>query len=158
LENKIALYGNGGHSKVLQDCAATSGTSISIVFDDVDHPYNIDENPHDKIVIAIGNNEVRERIAGIVEHEFGILIHRSAQIAADVLIGDGTVVLANAVIQAGAEIGRHVIVNANCVIDHDAVIEDFVSIYPGAYVGGNARVGKGKTVGPNEVVERGMCV
>lgn len=40
------------------------------------------------------------------------------------------------------------------VVDHDVVIGDFVSIYPGAYIGGNATVTELKTIEPNQVVER----
>ena len=105
-------------------------------------------------MIAIGNNEIRKVIASKLKHKHAILIHPTAVIAHDIKIGEGTVVLANAVLQADAQIGCFTIVQSNTTIDHEVILEDFVMIYPGAYIGGQAKITVGKTILPNEVVER----
>lgn len=56
--------------------------------------------------------------------------------------------------QPNVKIGKHCIINAAVVIDHDVVIEDYVSIYPGAYIGGAAVITKLKTIAPNQTIER----
>lgn len=155
MKKTILIYGSGGHGRVIADAVERrSARSRVFFFDDATQPYDAKFKRNRKLVIGIGNNEVRKKVSATISHTFGIVIHPSAQIAADVIIGEGTVVLANAVIQSGAVIGKHCIINANVVVDHDVIIEDFVSIYPGTYIGGNAKVTELQTVNPNEVVER----
>lgn len=149
----ILIYGSGGHGRVIADAAERrSARSRVFFFDDATQPYNAKFKRNRKLVIGIGDNELRKKVSQTISHSFGIVIHPSAQIAKDVEIGEGTVVLANAVIQTGAVIGKHCIINANVVIDHDAVVQDFVSIYPGAYIAGNATITELKTVEPNQVI------
>lgn len=148
------LYGGGGHSKVVQDAIESLGGKVETIFD-INNPYNPELYPKSHLIIAIGNNIVREKIAFEVRHQLGVVIHPSAIIAKNVIIGEGTVVLANSVIQSGAIIGKNCIINASTIIDHGAKIEDFCSIYPGAYIGGDARIIRGSTIDPNGVVLRG---
>lgn len=149
------IYGKGGHAHVIADAILkTNSKAIIEYFDDSDFPYNAEFNAAVPLIIGIGNNEVRQHISKTISHSFATIIHPSAQIANDVVIGEGTVVFANAVIQTGAVIGKHCIINANTTIDHDVTIEDFVSVYPGVYVGGGALISKGKTLDANQVVGR----
>lgn len=147
------LYGRGGHARVIADAIFLNGDQVVGYFDETnayDSGLFIDAD----IVIAIGNNEVRKRIANEVSHRFSSVIHPSAVIASNVVIGIGTVILANAVIQSNVRIGQHCIINSNVVVDHDATIEDLVSIYPGTYIGGESRITKSKVVKANSVIER----
>lgn len=151
----ILIYASGAYGRVIADAVERISARAKVFFfDDVTQPYNAKFKRNRKLVIGIGNNELRKKVSETISHAFGIVIHPSAQIANNVEIGEGTVVLANAVIQTGAVIDKHCIINANVVIDHGVIIGDFVSIYPGAYIGGNATVTELKTVGPNQVVER----
>lgn len=155
MKKTILIYGSGGHGRVIADAITCTDAKAKVFFfDDATQPYDVAFKPKRKLIIGIGNNEVRKRISETVSHSFDIVIHPSAQVAKDVILGEGTVVLANVVIQTGTVIGKHCIINANAVIDHDVIIEDFVSIYPGAYIGGNAKVTERKTVEPNQVIER----
>lgn len=159
MKKTILIYGSGGHGRVIADAVERrNARSRVFFFDDASQPYDPNFKRNRNLVIGIGNNEVRQKIAQTIAHGFAVVIHPSAQIGADVQIGEGTVVLANAVIQTGAVIGKHCIINANVVVDHDVVVEDFVSIYPGAYIGGNATVTELKMVESNQVVERGSVV
>lgn len=154
---EFVLYGNGGHGRVIKDAIEKLGGKV-VYFFDQDNPYNPSLFPDAKLIIAIGNSEFRERISLEVKHHIGIVIHPNAIIADDVSIDDGTVVLANAVIQSGAKIGKHCIINAAVVVDHDVIIEDFVSIYPNAYLGGESIITKHKTIDPNTTVKRNVII
>ncbi|MFV0194096.1 transferase [Empedobacter falsenii] len=151
------LYGFGGHGKVIKDAIEKNGNQVIHVFDQ-DHPYDPTIFPNAELIIAIGNNGIRKKIATEIAHPLGIVIHPSASIAQDVTIEKGTVVLANAVIQTGSSIGKNCIINANVTIDHDAVIEDEVSIYPGSYIGGEAKITQGKTIDPNTTIVRNSVI
>lgn len=150
---EFVLYGNGGHGRVIKDAIEKLGDKV-VYFFDQDNPYNPSLFPDAKLIIAIGNSEFRERISLEVKHRIGIIIHPNAIIANDVTIDEGTVVLANAVIQSGAKIGKHCIINAAVVVDHDVIIEDFVSIYPNSYIGGGSIITNHKTIEPNISITR----
>ena len=150
---KIMIYGKGGHGKVVEDTILQLDPTTTVeYFDDASNPYTTTYDPQATVVIAIGNNEVRQRIATEVKHAFDVVIHPTAYVSPLATIGEGTVVLANAVIQANAQVGKHCIINANVTIDHDAVIEDFVCTYPASYVAGFARVTALQTLKPGQVV------
>ena len=151
------LYGFGGHGRVIKDAIEKLGDKVVYIFDK-DHLYDSSIYPDAELIIAIGNNEIREKIATEIAHPLGIVIHPSASIAQDVTIEKGTVVLANALIQTGSSIGKNCIINANVTIDHDAVIEDEVSIYPGSYIGGEAKITQGKMIDPNTTIVRNSVI
>lgn len=155
--NDLVLYGNGGHAKVIKDLVQKQGREVSYCFD-LQHPYDEQVLEKARLLIAIGQNDLRKKIAKEVKHDFAILIHPTAVIAEDVEIGEGSVVLAHAVIQAGSKIGKHCIVNANVVIDHDVKVHDFVNIYPGAYVGGGCIITESTVIEPNQVVPRNTTI
>lgn len=160
------IYGAGGHARVLMEgLTSTYGDEIVVgFFNDGDGPtilsgvsvnrYRPDHHPQAKLLFGVGLPDIRKKLATKVSHQFGTFIHPSATVAKDVDIGEGTVVLAGAVIQTGAKIGKHVIINANVTIDHDAVAEDYVTTYPGVYVGANAIVSEGTLVNPNATIMR----
>jgi acetyltransferase EpsM len=75
------------------------------------------------------------------------LVHRVAWVSPAATLGEGTVVLAGAIVNAGARVGRHVIVNSRAVIEHDVRIGDFAHIAPGAVIGGGATVGDDAFIG-----------
>src|SRR5690606_25296975 len=120
------IYGNGGHSKVIRDIIEITGGEIVAVYDE-NHPYNPEAFPNAEAVIAIGNNDIRQKIAQEITHTFATLIHPKAVVASHALIGEGSVILANAVVQEQATIGQHCIIQPNVTIDHDAQIGDFRS-------------------------------
>ena len=152
-KKEYILFGNGGHSRVLKDLIELLNGEVVHVFDN-DNPYKSDIFPNATLIIAIGNTKIREKITKEIKHKSGILIHPSAVVSKNVQIAEGTVILANSVIQTGSKIGRHIIVNACVVIDHDVIIEDFVNIYPNAYIGGEAKISDHITIEPNTVIPR----
>ena len=163
------IYGAGGHANVLADLGSINGATVPVMFSDDAQHHSEDGRvmicaydpllfPALPLVIGIGNNKVRELLASKVRHTFTRLIHPKAAVAADALIGEGTVILANAVIQANCRIGNHVIINAGAVIDHDAIISDFAHVAANAYIGGGAVIEKNVLVGQGAVVTRNTVV
>jgi acetyltransferase EpsM len=165
MKESIVIYGAGGHASVLTDLVHLNGGNVLTMFTDQEdtgltehHPaiqqYKTSLFPDALLVIGIGNNQVRERLSVSVAHKIASLFHADASIAPNVTIGEGTVVLARAVVQSNCKIGKHVIINAGAVIDHDAVIEDFVHVAANAYVGGGAKIGKGVSIGAGAIIMR----
>jgi acetyltransferase EpsM len=165
MKESIVIYGAGGHASVLTDLVRGNGGEVLTLFADQEDngltthhaaikPYNTSLYPEAPLVIGIGNNQVRERLSEKVAHKIGSLFHADASIAQDVIVGEGTVVLARAVVQSNCKIGKHVIINAGAVIDHDAAIGDFVHVAANAYVGGGAQIGKGVSIGAGAIIMR----
>lgn len=171
----ILLIGSSGHAKVIIDIVHCQGQHVLRgLLDDqraqgeatMDVPVlgRIDELPEIMArtgiqhgIIAVGDNGARisiaERIQKLAPHfRFVTAVHPKATVAGDVVIGPGTVIMAGATINPSVVVGAHCILNTNCSIDHDRVLEDFVSVAPGANLGGGGGVGIGSAVGMNASV------
>jgi acetyltransferase EpsM len=164
-DKRLIIYGAGGHANVVADAAVKSGWEITAFADD-NTPggqfingikvcrYEELKDEQAFIVIAIGNNKVRELLAKRVIHPAVNIIHPTAVISAGVTLGTGNVILANAVIQANTTIGDHCIVNALVCIDHDARMGDFAHVYPTSYIGPFACVQNLETITPGACVKQ----
>ena len=172
---KIILIGDGGHSKVIEDCILSNGDVVLAKLDDkydtrfmegsvVKGPISIlpDLFAMDvKICVAIGQNDVRKRIVDLLDipsEIYATIVHRSAIIGSNVELGFGTVVMPGVVVNAGAKIGEHVIVNSNSTVEHDCVVEDFVHISSGAVMTGGSFIGVGALLGASATVTVGKKV
>ncbi|MCK9240351.1 acetyltransferase [Desulfocurvus sp.] len=115
------------------------------------------------LLVAIGDNAVRARVAGRLAAlapglAFATAVHPAASIARGAAIGPGSVVMPGAVLGPDTRVGSHCIVNTGASLDHDGVLEDFASLGPGAALGGNVRVGTFAHVGLGASVIHGVSV
>jgi sugar O-acyltransferase (sialic acid O-acetyltransferase NeuD family) len=97
-------------------------------------------------IVAIGDNWVRSRIVHEVRDlvpgfRFVTAVHPSAQIGEDVLIGQGTAIMAGVVVNPGSRVGEFCILNTRASLDHDSVMEPYSSLGPAATTGGGVYVG-----------------
>lgn len=159
----MLIYGTSGHAKVIIDCCKALNIPLTGVFDDgskvqdpfYDHSVYRDykENLHrDLLVIGIGNNKTRKEIACKVKPLFTTIIHPTAIVHKDAIIGDGTVIFHGAIIQVDSVIGKHVIINTGASVDHDCQIDDFVHIAPNATLCGGISIGEGTLVGAGSTI------
>lgn len=169
--NRLIIVGAGGHGKVIADNALKNGyTDICFIDDNargtcMGFPIvgtsaeleTLDDGRTD-FVIGIGNNSVRKRIADKYCVNWVALIHPSAQIAVNVSIGEGTVIMAGVAVNACAVIGNHCIVNTGAIVEHDNVLEDYVHVSPGAKLGGTVRVGEQTHVGIGAAVKNNVDI
>jgi sugar O-acyltransferase (sialic acid O-acetyltransferase NeuD family) len=117
--------------------------------------------PHDAIVVAIGDNHLRQQVTLGLEaagERLATATHPWTSIAADVVIGAGAMISAGAVIAPGARIGRGVLVNTNASIDHETRVDEFAHVSAGATVGGNVTIGARTLVGLAAAVMSGCQV
>lgn len=166
---KIALIGASGHGKVVADIAKQNGYSEIVFLDDNENLSQCGGYPvigTSKLIpeldcdffVSIGNARIRQMIQDklkTLKKNVPSLIHPYAVIAEDVKIGDGTVVMAGAVVNPGAVIGNGCIINTGSSVDHDCRIGDYVHISVGAHIAGTVVihdrtwVGAGATVSNN---------
>ena len=84
--------------------------------------------------------------------EIATLIHRTAFVAADAVVGVGCQVLAQSSVCTHATLGRGVIVNTGASVDHDCTLSDGVHIGPGARLAGEVVVDEAAFVGVGAIV------
>jgi sugar O-acyltransferase (sialic acid O-acetyltransferase NeuD family) len=170
----MLLYGAGGHAKVVIDCVLSQEQEVEGIFDDrsdlvsvngfeVLGSYDKEYMPEEQIVISIGDNVTRKKIADRVTHTFGSAVHSSVIVSEYAKIGLGSVIFHNCVLQSGVKVGKHCIINTASSIDHDAMIEDYVHISPqvticdSVTVKEGTHIGAGATVIPNITIGK-WCV
>ena len=131
--------------------------------------------PDAYFVCAVGASKIRERIIERVKTynpciRFGTVIDPSVEMSNLVTIGEGTIICAHTIITVNIRIGSHVIINLDCTVGHDAILHDFVTLYPSVNVSGITEIGRcselgtgmqiiqGKTVGDYSIVGAGAVV
>jgi len=163
------IYGASGHAKVIIDIAKSIDISIDTIFDDNLHltevsGYPVIHNLSDELllrgtVLAIGDNRIRKMVAKKFEGKFqNGISHSSAVLAPTVIIGEGTVVMANASINAEVIIGNHCIINTGATVDHECQLGDYVHISPNSALAGDVIVGEGSHIGIGAVVLPGVKI
>ena len=170
----LVLMGAGGHGRVAADIARAMGWG-RISFLDAGWPGRQNNGPWPivgdfssalalradgaHLFCAIGNNAGRERVTG----EFDLwdapaLIHPSAIVSPDAVIGAGCFIAPGAIVNVLARIGTGVIVNTAASVDHDCTIDDFAHISPGARLAGTVAVGARSWVGIGAAVREGVSI
>lgn len=165
----MVLFGASGHCKSVIDIAESVNNSISVIFDDDPKTKDIFGIPvkkfnseidfeNEKWIISIGNNKIRKTLSAKLKVAFGALVHKTAYVSNRSSIGQGTVVMANTVINAAVKIGAHCIINSAAVIEHDCVLDNFVHISPNASLAGEVYVKEGSHIGIGACVLQGITI
>ena len=157
------IYGGGSHSRVVISILEKKDIQVAGIFDSENNikttsktpflgNYNAQVNLKCKLVVAIGDNYIREKISRIIKHPIGTIIDPDAIISEEVSIGEGSQIITSSTINVGTKIGKHCIINTNSSIDHDCKIYDFVHIAPGVTICGGVSVGKSTLVGAGTTI------
>jgi sugar O-acyltransferase (sialic acid O-acetyltransferase NeuD family) len=183
---KVFVVGASGHAKVIIDILERQGKhEIAFLIDDDPmlkgkdvYGYRVlgdrlellschSAYPGIRGIVAIGSNRVRKTVAcWLKEGGFELVsaIHPSAQLGRGVTIGDGSVVMACAVINSDTVIGTNVIINTGATVDHDCTIGNYAHIAPGVTLCGTVTIGDGSFIGagatviPNITIGRNVMV
>lgn len=160
------LFGASGHGKVIADIAIANHVKIKAFIDqDVTKKEcygipvlnDLPEN-NERLIISIGNNLTRKKIADKINNEIGTLIHPRSVISETAKIGSGTVIMGGVTINADSTIGKHCIINTNSSVDHECNLGNFVHISPNAALAGNVYVGEGTHIGIGAVIIQGIRI
>ncbi|HWK76485.1 NeuD/PglB/VioB family sugar acetyltransferase [Microbacterium sp.] len=174
LAREVIAAGVAGVTGILDDDPSLIGTSVSGVL--VLGPIESAAGRSEQLLVCIGPSGSRRDVVrrlreiGVDDERFAVFAARSARIGSTSDIGIGSILLDGAVLTADARLGRHVVVMPNCTITHDDVIDDFATLAAGvslggsvhireaAYLGMNASVHPGVTVGENTTIGMGSVV
>lgn len=173
----LVILGAGGHGRVVLDTAVAAGwplrgfidgtktigediNNLSVIGGDrlLDDPSFLAQH---LFVVAIGDQQARRRLSLGICAKGGQLArvrHPTCVISPSAFIGDGTVIIAGAIVNANARVGRFCILNTGCTVDHDSVLGDGVQISPGANLAGRVRCEDDVFVGTGAVIIPGISI
>lgn len=125
-------------------------------------------------VCAIGSAKVRkqaiQKASTFPNVRFATLIDPNVLMSNRVEVGEGSIICAGNIITVDVKLGRHCIVNLDCTVGHDAVLDDYVTVYPSVNISGITNIGEcaelgtgmqiiqGKTIGTEAIVGAGAVV
>ncbi len=165
----MLLYGASGHARVVKDCVTTSGGQVDAIFDDnqdiikldnvaVVGYYDPEHLPKEQLIVTVGDNLVRKKIVSKIKHAFGKGIHSAATVSSTATIGEGTVAMPGAIVNAGSSVGKHCILNSNSVIEHDCSLGDFIHLSSNVTLCGEVTIGEGTHIGAGSTVIPGKNI
>jgi sugar O-acyltransferase (sialic acid O-acetyltransferase NeuD family) len=111
-----------------------------------------------QLLITIGDNEIRKKVANSLIADFGIFISKEASICSDTVIGVGSQIIKGAILQPSVVVGDHTIINTKCSVDHDCVLGNFCHVAPGTTICGDVSVGNGTFIGAGATVIQGITI
>ena len=180
MSKSVFIISAGGHAKVLLECLIAMGKNIS-AFIETDATkigckiLNIDVISQDfflknyaaadvLLVNGLGSINVpllRKKVFLFFkerEYSFLNLIHPTAYVAKDIVLGEGSQVLAGSILQIGSAIQDNVIVNTGALIDHDCIIGHHSHIAPGATLSGGVSIDESCHIGCAATVVQGITI
>ena len=158
--------GEGNRIVGVLDRAILSGTAISgypVLGTEHDLRATAEQHGVGAFVVAIGDNTTRgtvleQLVAGCPDLSLCTIIHPTASVARDATVGDGSIVLAGAVVSNGCTVGRGVLLGTRSSIDHDCAIDDYASLAPGVTTGGTVHIGRATALGVGANVVHGITI
>ncbi|MBI4513599.1 MAG: NeuD/PglB/VioB family sugar acetyltransferase [Gemmatimonadetes bacterium] len=179
---RCVVLGGGGHARVVIDAIQASGEATTVAILDADRSrwgtelQGVPITGGDDQLAAVLASGVTHFVVGIGSvRDTGprrrlferasacgltalLVRHPSAVSSPWARMGGGSVLLANAVVNAGATVGENVIVNTGAIVEHDCLIGDHVHIATGARLASGVRVGMGAHVGAGAVVRQQIVI
>lgn len=179
-DKPLIIVGAGGHARVVLDAAIEAGYEVIGLVDEDDalhgteifgvpvigddnvvRNYGIDDV---RLIVGIGSTEntrMRQRAFKTFKalgYDFAVIKHPSAHISRNTELGEGVVVMAGAILQAGSRVSDNVIINTGAQLDHDADIGAHTHIAPGAVLSGNVSIGANTHIGCGATIIQGVII
>lgn len=174
-KHKVVLIGGGGHCKSVLDAANRMNVFDEIVITDpkmekgdtileckvVGTDYELEKlrsRGFDCAFITVGSvgtSLLRKQLADkliALKFSFPIIVDPSATVSKSAIIGSGTFIGKNVVVNADVNIGAHCIINTGAIIEHECSVGDFSHISVGSILCGKVKVGKNSFIGAGSTV------
>lgn len=117
--------------------------------------------PNDVFVCSIGNAQTKKKICEKLiakGAKFQSLIHKTAIVHKNVIIGDGGIVADYSLVGADAKLGDNVLVQPYAIVGHDCIIGDYVRIDTHVVCVGGVVINSGATIHTGAVVSHNVVV
>jgi sugar O-acyltransferase (sialic acid O-acetyltransferase NeuD family) len=173
LKDKIILIGGGGHCKscidiIEQERRYTIAGIVDmperqkeavlgyhVIGSDADLAELIKAFPNALITLGQIKSPTRRmelfNMLKLTGARFPVIQSPLAYVSPHAYVGEGTIIMHHALVNAGASVGRNCIINTKALVEHDATIEDHCHISTGAVVNGGVKIGSGSFFGSGAV-------
>lgn len=171
MKEKLILIGGGGHAKACIDVIEQEDRFEIAGIIDVPEKIGVevlgykvmgtDEDlkslaqDYGFFLVTIGQLETPSRRMACFERvknvgaKLPVVTSPLAYVSKHARVGEGTIVMHQAVVNAGAEIGVNCIINTKALVEHDAVVRDHCHVSTNAVVNGGVVVGSRTFFGSN---------
>ncbi|MDQ6212206.1 acetyltransferase [Achromobacter insolitus] len=172
MADRIGIFGISGQARDLADIAFHCGLTPVYVVRNSDEASDVDSIEvileadvlnHTEMSFAIGigdpliRKKIYERFGDRLN--FRNLIHPHASFGRGQIDrinqSQGVVVCAGVRMSNSIQVGDFTLFNMNATVGHDCVIEDFVTVSPGACISGNVHVGEAAWIGTGAIINQG---
>tara|TARA_B100001750_G_scaffold238098_1_gene244144 strand:+ start:390 stop:1001 length:612 start_codon:yes stop_codon:yes gene_type:complete len=115
-------------------------------------------------LITIGqikSPEPRVRLYQIIKNlgfKIPVILSPISYVSKTAIIGDGTIIMHGAIINANVIIGKNCIINNNALIEHDVTIGDHCHISTGAIINGGVSIGNQTFIGSGVVTKQSISI
>lgn len=114
------------------------------------------------VVFGIGSVSLRKRIVQKYRDKgniiFPSIISHGSIVGDSVKMGRGCIVCTNSILTVDISLGDFVTINLDCTIGHDAVLENYITLYPSVNVSGNVHIKTETEIGTGTQIIQGMVV
>ena len=179
LKKNIVLVGGGGHCISVIDIIE-NGNEFNIlgILDSNSKENNllgykilggdnliselVNENTYFLITVGqIKSYSIRKNISKILienNAKLATVISSLAYVSKHTQIGEGTIIMNHAVVNAKSRIGKNCIINTKANIEHGVSIGEFCHISTCAVVNGDSVIGSGTFIGSNATISNGISI
>lgn len=180
MKKQILLIGGGGHCKSVIDVIEQEGRfeiagiidKKELVGQDVvgykilgsdDALKDFHKHYHYALITVgqIKSPEIRIKLFEMLKslgYELPVVISPLAYVSKYAILGDGTVIMHHALVNAHARVGQNCIINTKALIEHDAMVEAHCHISTGAIVNGGVQIKMGTFYGSNATCKEAITV
>lgn len=176
----IILIGGGGHCKSCidviemtnkyniigildrKDKVGSQVLGYNIVGTDDDIPKYLNKNIVFLLTIGqLQSSDLRVRLFEKIKKsggEFATIVSPRAYVSKYALLGEGSIIMHGAQVNAGSKIGKNCIINSKALIEHDCNISDNCHVAVGAVIAGGVDIGECSFIGANSTIVQSLSI
>ena len=180
MNKEIVIIGAGGHAKSCIDVISLNKTYRIIGIIGLENDLGLQVNGYDVIgvekdlknirkkcenaFIGIGQIKTHEKRKKLYEYlssiDFNLptIISPKAYVSPRSRIGTGTIIMHDAIVNAGVTIENNCIINTKALVEHDSVIKSHCHIATGAIINGTCNIGEGSFIGSGTIINNNINI
>ncbi len=176
----LLLVGGGGHCRSCIDVIEAEGKfkiagivnqsggsreqilGYDVLGDDDNLPELLKKHPNALITVGqIKSADLRMKLFQQVQRlgfELPTIISPRAYVSKNAILGIGTIVMHDALVNTGGKIGNNCILNTKSLVEHDAIVEDHCHISTSSVVNGGTIIREKTFIGSNTITKEYITV
>jgi len=178
--DKILLIGAGGHARscidvleeenqfkiagLIEKGKSLTNESLGYPIIGTDDDLKVLRQQYKNALITVGqikSPKIRIKLYQLLkelDYTLPIIISPYAHVSKHAQIGEGSIIMHGAIINANAKIGNNCIINNRVLIEHDAAIGDHCHIATGAIINGEVSVENETFIGSGAVTRQAISI